>query len=163
MRIRWTAAIAIALAATAGLPRAQDVGEPEEVERLGFMAGCWEGTVNGGMIEESWTPAANLMLSTTRYVVDGRVTGFEFALITIEGSDVVMTPFPEGVRSEHGFHLEPGASGQAVFAAPEHDFPKRITYAAAAGDSLRVRIDGGEGSNQASEWKMGRAGCDRRG
>lgn len=162
MRIRWTAAVAIALAATSGLPRAQDVGDTGGVERLGFMAGCWKGNVNGGTIEESWTPAANLMLSTTRYVANGRVTGFEFALIALEGSDIVMTPFPEGARSEHGFHLEPGASGQAVFAAPEHDFPKRIVYAAAPGDSLRVRIDGGEGSDQASEWRMGRADCDRR-
>jgi hypothetical protein len=162
MRVRRTAAVAIALAATAGSPAAQDAGETDGVERLGFMVGCWEGNANGGTIEESWTPAANLMLSTTRYLEDGHVTGFEFALITIEGGHVAMTPFPEGVRSEHGFPLEPGGSGQAVFAAPEHDFPKRILYAATTGDSLRVRIDGGEGSDQAAEWSMGRVDCDRR-
>jgi hypothetical protein len=156
------AVIAAALAAKAGLPRAQDLSETEGAHDLGFMAGCWEGKANGGTIEERWTPAANLMLSTTRYVVDGWVTGFEFALISLEGGDVLMAPFPDGVRSEHTFRLESGASGRAVFAAPEHDFPKRIIYAAAPGDSLRVRIDGGEGSDQASEWGMGRVDCDRR-
>jgi hypothetical protein len=156
-----SAAIAIAFAATTGLPLAGDSGEPKAVERLGFIAGCWEGRASVGTIEERWTPAANLMLGTTRYVSGGRVTGFEFTLIALEGEDVMLTPFPSGVRSQHGFRLEPGAGERAVFAAPEHDFPKRIIYAAAAGDSLLVRIDGGEGSDQFGEWRLGRIGCDR--
>lgn len=162
MRTWVSAAVAIAFAATTGLSLAGDSGEPEGVERLGFMAGCWEGRASAGTIEERWTPAANLMLGTTRYVSGGRVTGFEFALIALDGEDVMLTPFPSGVRSQHGFRLEPGAGERAVFAAPEHDFPKRIIYAAAAGDSLLVRIDGGEGSDQFAEWRMGRMDCDRR-
>ena len=159
-RIWWMAGIAIAT--TAGSAHAQESHRPEDARDLAFMTGCWEGSASEGTIEERWTPAANLMLGTTRYVVNGRVTGFEFAVISGEGGDISMTPYPEGVRSEHSFRLASGVGERAVFEAPEHDFPKRILYATAPGDSLRVRIDGGEGSDQASEWRLGRVDCDRR-
>jgi hypothetical protein len=131
------------------------------MERLAFLAGCWEvREPEGGTIEERWTPAANVMLGTTRYVTDGGVSGFELAVIQLEDGVVVMTPYPGGIRSEHGFRLQPAAGEAAVFAAPEHDFPKRIHYAPAAGDSLRIRIDGGEGSEEAAEWRLGRVDCE---
>lgn len=161
MRIQWIAGAAAVLAATAGAQLARGGERTAETERLGFMAGCWQGRAAAGTIDESWTPAANIMLGTTRYVSGGRVTGFEFAVIALEGSEIFMTPYPEGNRSEHTFRLEPETGERAVFAAPEHDFPKRILYSPGAGDSLHVRIDGGEGSNQSAEWTLGRVDCHR--
>ena len=159
MRIHWIAGAAAVLAVAAGARLARGGEGHPEVERLEFMAGCWQGRAQSGTIDERWTPAANIMLGATRYLSDGRVTGFELTVIALEGGEIVMTPYPEGVRSQHGFRLEPGTGEPAVFRAPEHDFPKRILYGP-AGDSLLVRIDGGEGSDQAAEWKMGRVDCE---
>jgi hypothetical protein len=161
MRIQWIVGAAAALAVTAGAQLARGGDGTEVTERLGFMAGCWQGRADGGIIDERWTPAANIMLGATRYLSEGQVTGYEFAVIALDGGETVMTPYPGGVRSEHGFRLERGTGERAVFSAPEHDFPKRIHYGP-AGDSLFVRIDGGEGSDQADEWTMGRVDCDPR-
>jgi hypothetical protein len=157
MWIRMAMAVGLALT---GATQGAQVGAPVKIEELGFMTGCWEGAAGEGRIEERYTPAANVILGTTRYLRDGVVTGFEFTLIEERDGAVVLTPHPDGVRSEHGFRLQPD-DDRAVFAAPEHDFPKRISYAPAGRDSLLVRIDGGEGSSEASEWRMGRMDCDR--
>jgi hypothetical protein len=131
------AGAAAVAAVTVGSQLVRGGQEYGEVERLGFMAGCWEGRAEGGTIDERWTPAANIMLGTTRYLSGGRVTGFEFAVIAVDaGGEIVMTPY-----------------------GPEHDFPKRILYGF-VDDSLSVRIDGGEGSDEAAEWKMGRVDCE---
>lgn len=160
MRIQWKAGAAAVLAVAAGAGLALGGAEEPETERLDFMAGCWQGRAEGGTIDERWTPAANVMLGTTRYLSGGRVTGFEFAVVALVEGEVLMTPYPGGSRSEHDFRLQPDAGERAVFAAPEHDFPKRIQYSAAAGDSLHVRIDGGEGSEHSDEWTLGRVDCD---
>jgi len=132
------------------------------IERAGFMAGCWRGDFPSGTIEERYTPpAGGLMLGTTRYLKDGRAVQFEFTHIAEEGETVVLTPYPDGMRSEHAFRMTSSAAGRVVFEAPEHDFPKRVAYHKAPGDSLIARIDGGEGSDQAMEWRMGRIDCDQ--
>jgi Domain of unknown function (DUF6265) len=146
------------LATAAASARAQ---EPEAIERVGFMVGCWRGNFLSRTIEERYTPAwGGLILGTTRYLQGDRATNFEFSHIAAEGSTVVLTPYPGGERSEHPFRLSSGESGNAVFEAPEHDFPKRVLYEAAPGDSLIARVDGGEGSDDWMEWRMGRIDCD---
>lgn len=130
------------------------------LEAVAFMSGCWEGTFQSrkgaGVIEERYTdPSENVMLGTTRYMVDGRTTQFELTVIRLsDDGGVLLTPYPGGERSEHSFRMTETGSGRAVFEAPEHDFPKRIIYERAGDDGLRATIDdGGEGSNAAS-WEM---------
>ena len=158
-RVPWMACAAAVLVVAGGTRSTRGGEDAAETERLGFMAGCWQGRAEGGTIEERWTPQANVMLGTTRYLSGGRVTGFELAVIEHDGGEVVMTPYPQGNRSEHGFRLEPDTGDRAVFTAPEHDFPKRIQYGLAGG-SLVIRIDGGAGSDEAAEWKLDRVDCE---
>jgi hypothetical protein len=150
----------VIVAALIGLPGSAR-GQSHDIDRVGFMAGCWMGAIENGSIEERYTaPVGGLVLGTTRYLRGGLATQFEFTRIAIEDGAVVLTPYPGGERSEHGFRLALGPAGRAVFAAPEHDFPKRIVYAAVAGDSLVARIDGGEDSAEGYEWRMGRLDCN---
>lgn len=161
MRKRKTMVIASVVVMTAASSGAQEARGPEDLERLRFMTGCWEGRTDAGTLEERYSPPVPyVMTGMTRYVRDGRVTGFEFMLIAAQEGNVVLTPFPDGNRSEHGFRLVSISEERAVFAAPEHDFPKRILYATAPGDSLVARVDGEEGSDRSSEWRMGRVDCD---
>lgn len=128
------------------------------------MAGCWEGTFRDrsgrGIIEEHYTtPTSNVMLGTTRFIRDGHTVQYEFTLIRADSSGVRLIPHPNGRRSEHDFMLTRWAEDQAVFEAPEHDFPKRIVYRKDAEAGLRARIDAGAADRNGREWYLRKASC----
>ena len=130
---------------------------------LDFMAGCWQGTFEtergSGTIEEHYTsPSDNLMLGTTRYIVEGRTVMWEFSKLEESDGEVVLTPFPRGQRSEHDFKLTSVSENGVLFEAPEHDFPKRISYRR-DDESLIARIDDGT-DGLVDEWAMEPAPCD---
>lgn len=134
---------------------------------LGFMSGCWAGSFpNGGTIEERYTPPSdNLLLGTTRYLAEGRAVGFEFTALRVDAEGgIELHPSPNGRPSPHTFRLtrlEAEAESRAVFEAPANDFPKRIVYRLLPGspDTLLARIDNGEGSREAQEWRMTPVSC----
>jgi hypothetical protein len=144
----------------AGASPAKEVG----IEDLRFMSGCWRGTFasseRSGTIEEHYTdPASNLMLGTTRYLVEGAAVEFEFTQIRRVGDGVELLPYPGGVASEHAFRLTSAGQQSAVFEAPEHDYPKRILYRREPDGALAARIDGGADDPGGSEWRMTAAPC----
>jgi hypothetical protein len=98
------------------------------------------------------------MLGTSRYVREGEVVGFEFALLQSEGGDLTFLPHPGGVASEHLFRLTRAAPGEAVFEAPEHDFPRRITYRSVPG-GLEASADGGPDDDSPRVWTMRSIDC----
>jgi len=136
------------------------ISQAQSVPDLAFMAGCWQGSFDSrgrtGIIEESYTsPSANVILGTTRYLLEGRTVMFELTSILGADSTVTLTPYPRGVRSEHGFTLTSVESDSAVFEAPEHDFPRRIIYRL-RGVELIARIDDGSSTGQSQTWRMRR-------
>ncbi len=148
--------LAPAAPAAAQLPQAT-------LDKLAFMAGCWSGPVQmrggTGTLEERWTPpSANAMQGMSRWLRDGRTVDFEFTLVTADSAGIVMTPFPRGTRSAHGFRLTRLGNDTAMFEAPEHDYPKRIVYARSA-DGLTARIDGGADDTNPRIWPMTSAAC----
>jgi hypothetical protein len=160
MQVQRTIKLAAVLAALLGARPLQEGG----LEDLRFMSGCWRGTFSSergpGTIEEHYTePASNLMLGTTRYIVNGEVTMFEFSAIRRDARGVWLTPYPRGVASEHAFRLTSVSKGRAVFEAPEHDYPKRVVYRREPDGTLVARIDAGEEDPEGSEWRMTSAGC----
>jgi len=156
-------ACAVALAAAAPVAAPLQAQQPGSVAGLAFMSGCWQGSFEArdetGTVEERYTPPTeNMMLGTTRYILDGRTVQFEFLVIRSEDDGVVMLPYPDGRESEHAFRLTELAERRAVFEAPEHDFPKRIIYRRENGVMV-ARIDGGSGTD-GQEWRMTRVNCD---
>ena len=159
-------AIPVAIAAAIALPTPADAQDAQPaITDLAFMAGCWEGRFNArdgsqGVIEEHYTaPSENVMLGTTRYLLGDRAVQFELTTITLGDQGVVLLPYPGGTASADGFRLTTVSEGSALFEAPEHDFPKRIRYRAAAPDSLHARIDDGTDTGQAQEWRLARRTC----
>jgi len=132
-----------------------------DLQSLGFMSGCWRGaTEGGGVLEEFYTsPSARLMLGVSRFLVDGDAVQFEFSRISSDSTGVVLLPFPGGTPAAHGFRLTRSGEGMALFEAPEHDFPRRISYTSGADGSLTARIDGGEGDARIQEWRMSPVSC----
>ena len=142
------------------LPPPQDLALAD----LGFMTGCWQGTFESrgqrGVIEERYTsPSQNVMLGTTRYLIGERTVQFELTTILLGDSGIVMTPYPRGRASDDGFTLTAVSAGEAIFEAPEHDFPKRIVYRGSS-ETLIARIDDGAGGDRSSTWEMKRVACD---
>lgn len=139
-----------------------------DLEAVAFMSGCWEGALQSrkgsGVMEERYTyPSENVMLGTTRYMVDGRTTQFELTVIRLtEEGQVLLTPYPGGERSEHSFRLRMASAGRAVFEAPEHDFPKRIIYELRSDGALQASIDDGVGGSRSVSWELVRKSCDSR-
>lgn len=128
---------------------------------LAFMSGCWRGEPRvGTALEEVYTsPSTNLILGLSRFLRDGRAVQFEFSTITADSSGVVLLPYPGGRPSEHGFRLTQLETGSALFEAPEHDFPRRISYTLTDNGELVARIDGGAGDPRVQEWRMAAASC----
>ena len=160
----WAGVLGASVLVGAQLAPAGVAGREDLVD-LSFMAGCWEGNFSSsgasGTIEEHYTaPTDNVMLGTTRYIVDGKTTMFEFTKIERDSAGVVLTPYPRGRPSEHGFRLTQSGEEEAVFEAPGHDFPKRIIYKK-FGAWLVARIDDGndESDGKAQEWTMEAAPC----
>lgn len=133
-------------------------GEGQTLEDLAFLSGCWEGPLSrGGVIEEYYSaPTDNQIVGTTRYIRDGHTVMFEFSSITHDSTGIVLWPYPRGNKSADGFWLTTVDGHGAVFEAPEHDFPKRISYIIESPDVRIARIDDGTDGGQSTEWRLER-------
>jgi hypothetical protein len=156
-------ALAVLVLVAAATPCVAQAQQPEQpLAALGFMAGCWRGDAGvDRSIEEQWTAAdSDVMLATTRYLDDntGRTRAWEFSRIVADSAGITLLPAPLGT-AEGRFRMTPSPAGEARFEDPAHDFPKRIIYRLLDERTLAVRIDGGEGSQQAMELRMERASC----
>jgi Domain of unknown function (DUF6265) len=93
------------------------------IDDLRFMAGHW--AADG--VEEVWlAPEANLMTGMNRTIRNGRAS-FEFFRIAVTPDGIIYFTQPGG-RPAVPFKLIEVATNRAVFAKPDHDFPKRIIY-----------------------------------
>ncbi len=133
------AALVVSLAASA-----QDA---PTVEKLAWLAGSWEGPLEGGTFEEHWTkPAGKTMVGMGRHVVKDRTTFIEFLKI-VETKDGVVMSVTVGEQSEVAFPLVKLGDQEAVFENPKHDYPTKITYRKEKDGSLLARIEGPDGRN----------------
>lgn len=142
---------------TPGDPRESAPASP--IERLGWMAGCWEIAEGDQVTEEHWlAPRGGLMLGVGRTVRDGRAVAYEHLRISERDGEVVLVARPSG-QAEASF---PGVAVHdtvAVFENLLHDFPQRIVYRSRP-DSLWARIEGGgETDRRAVDFRFGRVDC----
>jgi hypothetical protein len=95
----------------------------------------------------------------TRFRRGPLTVDFEFTLIDVDSSGTRLRPHPRGQASGTFAQKEAGP-GRIVWEDPTHDFPQRISYTAAAGDSLIARIEGPTSTgNRVIEWRMARSPC----
>lgn len=152
----------------AGLPislRAQSLSEkganvPSAVDRLHWMAGCWEMRMPTRVTHEQWmSPLGGMMLGMSRTVV--RDVAREYEALRIESRDGAATYVaqPAGQPST-AFRASALSDTAVVFSNPAHDFPQRIIYAKAGADSLIARVEGDrDGRAQGMSFPMKRVVC----
>ena len=117
---------------------------PAEIDKLGFIAGCWTLTrPNGAKVDEQWLPpSGGAMLGLSRTVRDGKLREYEFMRIA-PGDDGKLryVAIPSG-QAEAAFPVKEIGDKMVAFEAPEHDFPQRILYRLVDKDTLVARIEG---------------------
>jgi hypothetical protein len=158
-----------ALAAGAGLlaaPLASDGAalprpDPVAVERVGWLAGCWEGTMaSGAVYEEVWLPPrGGTLAGVARMTRGGRTFSIESMTIVDDDGTLVYLARPAG-QAETPFRAVEVSSTAAVFENPDHDFPQRIVYRHTSPDSLHARIEGVRGGEPRSlDFPLARVHC----
>lgn len=113
------------------------------VADLGWISGHW----SAGGVEEVWlAPKGDLMLGMSRTVRANGKTAFEFIRIAKTEDGIAYIAQPGG-KAPTSFKLVESKPGRAVFANPQHDFPKRIVYELRDG-KLCARVDDGKDGDE---------------
>ena len=168
-RNRWTLVAIVLSVSLAGalrapaVPQAPPAGaEPAAattIDALAWLAGYWVREAEGGRrVEELWLPpAGGVMLGLHRDVrADGRAW-FEFLRLAADEHGLAYWASPAG-QPATPFHLVEAGDRRAVFANPEHDFPRRILYWLDGEGDLHARIEGEEhGQALSADWSWRRS------
>ena len=119
---------------------------------LGWLSGHWVDEEGEQLVEELWLPPrGGLMLGLHRDVSPEKPRAwFEFLRIESRPDGVFYVASPGGRPSTDFRRVEEGET-RAVFANPEHDFPKRIVYER-RGDRLTARAEGDDGAAVGYAW-----------
>jgi len=128
----------LAAAVIVGGPSRQDDG----LDRVRWLAGCWELRRGTRVTLEMWMPpAGGLMLGASRTVVGGTVREWEQVRLSVRDGRLVYTALPSG-QPEAEFTAAAVTDSGFTVENPAHDFPQRISYARRSADSLLARIEG---------------------
>ncbi len=136
-------------------------GPAATVDRLGWLAGCWQGDSGERRYREQWMkPEGGTMLGMSRTVSGGKTVEHEFVEIREQDGAVFYVAKPSGQEGD-SFRLVESGEGTAVFENPEHDFPQRILYRLEADGRLAAAIEGTQGGKtRRVDFPMRRVPCD---
>jgi hypothetical protein len=133
----------------------------QNLSKLGFMAGCWQGTTGKEQtVEENWTtPSDHLMLGAARYFAKKQAVSYEFTVIERTDTVTYVISMPKG-QAPDTFRLKMLVDEAASWERPGGTFPGLIMYRRASDGSLIVRLEAPPGSADPSvEVRMLRVKC----
>ena len=112
----------------AGQDSASKQAHEHRLRELAWLTGSWSSTdARGHSSEEHWTTPRNGLMLGTHRDLRGKRASFEFLRIVQRGKTLVYIASPSGGKPTE-FALESLERQRAVFANPEHDWPKRLIY-----------------------------------
>ncbi|MEM7048320.1 MAG: DUF6265 family protein [Acidobacteriota bacterium] len=140
-------ALALAVPQAAGGEAADGAEEAVSIDRLSFMAGCWEGDLGGGAsIRETFTaPKGGAMFGNSQVVAGGATQFFEFIRVEQTADGIAYRPYPAS-KETVAFPLARSSATEAVFENPEHDYPQRVSYRLIDDDQLVAQIEKTDGT-----------------
>ena len=134
------------------------------IDRLAWMAGCWEQRGPGRVVTEMWMPpAGGAMMGASRTVSGTTMREFEQLRIVARGDTLVYIALPSG-QTLTEFKSTSITESAVRFENPAHDFPRAIVYAKAGTDSIIPRIEGPGPNNttRTIQYPMRRVSCTGR-
>lgn len=153
--------IHLAAAAMVALAVAADTSASatKSVDRLAWLAGCWEAASGDSRVEEQWmAPRGGTMLGMSRTVRGGALVAHEWILIRDSGEELAYVAHPSGQATTE-FRSTTVATNTVVFENKAHDFPQRVGYQR-DGASLLAWIEGTKnGKSRRIEFPYRRTAC----
>ena len=152
-------------AAPAAAPPEAAQADLTSVAALGWLDGCWAGTVNQRDFREHWSPLrGGLLLGFGSTVYQGKTQSYEYLRIEPRADGVYYVALPSG-QQETGFKLVSIATEDKdsifTFANPANDFPQRIIYRRGSEGWLYATIEGKvKGEDRKVIYPMRRVGCE---
>jgi hypothetical protein len=139
------------------------VPPPETVDKLAWLAGCWN--VDGAELGsgEQWSTAAGgTLLGTSRTVKGGKTTAFEFVQIRLtEPGQLAYIVQPSGEPPVIFNLLHQDKPNEFIFANLDNDFPSRIIYRHDSERILHASITGTlKGKLTTMDFPMTRGRCE---
>ncbi len=149
----------VALVAVA-VPSALRAQTSTELNRLNWLAGCWELRTPSRVTHEQWmSPLGGLMLGMSRTVAGNVTREYEFLRIEVRDGVPTYVAQPSG-QAMAAFAATTASDTGVVFSNPAHDFPQRISYRRVGADSLVARIEGDRGGQvRGVDFPMARVRC----
>jgi hypothetical protein len=138
----------------------QDAG----LDRVRWLAGCWEQRQGDRVTIEMWmAPAGGMMLGGSRSVAGGVTHSYEQLRLEARAGRLAYVALPSGQREATFTSTAVTDSGFTV-ENPAHDFPQRIIYRRRGVDSLAARVEGpgSGGTTRGFDVLMRRVPCEVR-
>ena len=176
--LRRTAAafVVAALFSTAATPvAAQEAASPElqpqpksmplTIDALGWLAGCWRGSVNQREFREHWLPLrGGMMVGAGHTVLQDKTQDFEYMRIEARPDGVYYVVIPSG-KPEAAFKLTTIRSDEQVsefaFVRDGNAFPDRMIYVRGQEGWLYATVQGSlSGAERKVTYPMRRISCE---
>ena len=152
-------------AAPAAAPPEAAQADLANIAALGWLDGCWAGTVNQRDFREQWSPLrGGMLLGFGSTVFQGKTQSYEYLRIESRADGVYYVALPSG-QSETAFKLVSITAHDKdtvfTFANPANDFPQRILYRRGSEGWLYATIEGKlKGEDRQVIYPMRRIGCE---
>jgi Domain of unknown function (DUF6265) len=118
--------------------------QPQGIQRVAWLRGCWEMAVPERIVEEQWmAPRGGSMVGLSRTVRGEKLVAYEMVLIREEGPALAYEAHPSG-QPVATFLSTTVSASQVVFENPSHDFPQQVGYQL-KDDALLAWIAGSQG------------------
>ena len=160
---RYAMTLLATLLAMGAARAAATVPPPETVDKLAWLAGCWN--VDGaepGSGEQWSTAAGGTLLGTSRTVKGGKTMAFEFVQIRLtEPGQLAYIVQPSGQPPVIFNLLRQDKPNEFTFANLDNDFPSRIIYRRDSERILHASITGSlKGKFTTIDFPMTRGRCE---
>lgn len=147
--------------------KALDIATPAAaIAALGWLEGCWKGSVNGRDFRENWLPlAGGMLVGAGQTVYQGRTQDYEYVRIELRADGVYYVNLPSGEKeSTYRLAMPIQADEQDTiftFANTVPGFPERIVYRRGAEGWLYAMVEGTlNGEKRNVIYPMRRVGCE---
>jgi hypothetical protein len=118
---------------------------PDEIlSDMRWLEGAWRGDFEGTPFEAIYSgPDGGAIISISKEYHKGKRCFYEFEKFLIEADTVVMTPYPNGEKSDSFPLLNYDMNLKAaIFENKAHDFPTTFSYRRLSSDTLLIVVSG---------------------
>ena len=114
----------------------------DDLKKLEWLTGQWEGIMGSGLYHEEWYPDELNNLTGRAYLIkNGEITNNEKLKIHLIENDIFYTADVSHNPAPVSFKLTEYSDKIFIFENPEHDFPQKITYEILSENNFKATVE----------------------